>query len=119
MLESKSKLDEAGRLFASCKAEGPQPMTTAVAIKIFDVLPGPDESWVVLLDGQPLTLHQERKDAVSLAHAVAIQNAPARLVIHAIGGFIESDTPYVPDPGRNKICETKHDNSEPAAEAAE
>jgi hypothetical protein len=65
--------------------------------KIFDVVPGPDDSWGILYDGRALTLHGEKKSAVKLARTMAIQNRPSRLVVRAADGDIESETPFEPE----------------------
>ena len=62
--------------------------------KIFDVVPGPDDSWGILYGGRAITLHGDKKSAVKLARTMALQNRPSRLVIRAADGEIESETPF-------------------------
>src|SRR4051794_38358212 len=67
---------------------------TTVDHRIFDVVPGPKESWGIIYRGRAMTLHDNKDEAVKLAKVLAMQNRPSRLVIRASDGEIESETPF-------------------------
>lgn len=69
-------------------------MAVSLLYKIFDVVPAPDEIWGILYDGQAMTLHANKDEAVKVARFLALQNRPSRLLIRAADGEIESETPF-------------------------
>ena len=70
-------------------------MENSADITLFDVAPGENEIWFILVNGAILGACRQRKNAVEIAATLARAHTPARLVTRGANGEIESITPFL------------------------